>query len=761
MPPRQKAAQQSIKALSISHFSLLFVLLAGVVFGIMTWITWYENSQARKALAAQDREAAMRELRKANEEIASVLERVRTNLTGWDEVQQQLYDATYYGHWRATRAGSAGKIPSYIEGIELYDARGQVLPGAVKHGAARMPEKIFHDARGPLVVQSRGRAAVYEFFPIYSGAAASTPLGYAGVRLDYLATLERLRPLRYVNVNNLSLVAENDGRALPLSQALEFVKFELQASDAFDTAERILASTLFRIAALCVIAALFGYFLITFLVTRPLRKLASSIDSLREGHGAVLNRSYARFWPVYELEQLRNAFNDYQTRLEEMHLSLEGKNKELWNLAHFDPLTGIYNRRAFEEDWNRVLAYAETHPSTLAFILFDCDHFKAINDTYGHHVGDLVIQGIATSLDTALRSNDRLYRLGGDEFVTVLHDTDADRATNVAQRCIAEVSRYNFAKLGIKEPVQISAGLACWQGKDPETLFILHKQADLAMYQAKKPGHSKLAVYNEEIAGGSQAMVSSRETRAVFEAIESRDSIQMHYQRVVGLPGIDTSYYEALARIRSPEGLILPLDIFAVVEARRLEIEFDLAVIEAVKRDLAREVLPIGSGVSINISGPAIVTRSVIESLLELAAFKDNYRVGIEITETALITQLSHAAANLEELRQRGFKVALDDFGSGYSPLRYLSSMPIDSVKFDIALIHSLQRADRQSLIVGKLAQLIHDSGYELVAEGIETPSLLETVIGLGFTHAQGFYLGKPQPPERLLPQNLPLTTLG
>ena len=760
-PARQNGDEQPVRALSISHFSLLFALLVAIIFGIVTWITWHENAQARAALAAHDREAALLELRKANEEISAALERIRTNLMGWDEVQQQLYDPTYYGHWRATRVASTGKIPSYVDGVELYDARGHVLPGAVKTGASRMPQRIFHDTRGAQVLQSRGRAYVYEFFPIYTGEAASMPLGYVGIRLNYLTTLERLRPLSYVNVTNLSLVSDNDGRALPLPQALEFVKFQLQASDAFQTAERILASTLVRIAALCVIAALFAYFLITALLTRPLRKLASSIDSLREGQGVVLNRSYRQLWPVRELEQLRLAFNDYQTRLEEMHLSLEGKNKELWNLAHFDPLTGVYNRRAFEEEWNRVIAFAQTHPSKIAFLLFDCDHFKAINDTYGHHVGDLVIQGIAKSLDTALRSGDRLYRLGGDEFVTLLHDTDIESASNVAQRCIAEVGRHNFAKLGIKEPVQISAGLACWEGNDPEVLFILHKQADLAMYHAKKPGHAKLAVYSDEIAGGSQALVSSRETRAVFEAIEARDTIEMHYQRVVALPDITTAYYEALVRIRSNDGLITPFDIFAVVEARRLEVEFDLTVIEAVRRDLGRGVLPVGSGVSINISGPAIVTRSVMERLLELARFKDRYRLGIEITETALITQLSHAAANLEELRAVGFKVALDDFGSGYSPLRYLSSMPVDSVKFDIALIQSLQRADRQSLIVGKLAQLIRDSGYELVAEGIETPALLETVTSLGFTHAQGYYLGKPQTPEKLVLQNIPLTTPG
>lgn len=204
-------------------------------------------------------------------------------------------------------------------------------------------------------------------------------------------------------------------------------------------------------------------------------------------------------------------------------------------------------------------------------------------------------------------------------------------------------------------------------------------------------------------------------------------------------------------RIRHSGGLISPFDIFSVVEARRLEIEFDLAVIEAVARDLERGFIAPGSGVAINISGPGIVNRGVAERLLKLAAAKPDYRLGLEITETALITQLSHAAANLEQLRDAGFKVSLDDFGSGYSPLRYLSSMPIDVVKFDISLIHSLARPDRQAMIVGKLAQLIRDTGYELVAEGIETQELLTIVTELGFSHAQGYFIERPQPLDKLV----------
>lgn len=145
-----------------------------------------------------------------------------------------------------------------------------------------------------------------------------------------------------------------------------------------------------------------------------------------------------------------------------------------------------------------------------------------------------------------------------------------------------------------------------------------------------------------------------------------------------------------------------------------------------------------------NVSGVSIVTRTITDKLLSFAKFLDRYKLVVEVTETAMITHINHASSNLNQLRKAGFVIALDDFGSGYSSFRYLSSMPVDVVKFDISLIRSLVEGGRQGIIVENLAKLIHDAGFKLVAEGIETKEALELVTSLGFTHGQGYYLGRP-----------------
>ena len=425
-----------------------------------------------------------------------------------------------------------------------------------------------------------------------------------------------------------------------------------------------------------------------------------------------------------------------------MHVNLANKNEQLWILAHHDPLTGIFNRRAFEEDWSAL-----TRPGLIslnvAFLLFDCDHFKAINDTYGHHVGDQVIQGIAESLYGALRTGDRLYRMGGDEFVTILHETDVALASRVAERCIEAVNAHDFSAYGISEPVRVSIGIA--HGYDSASAELLHKHADLAMYHAKRPGSAKTAIYTETLATFSQAIISSPETAAIYAAITNPDLLEMHYQKIVDLPGGEVNYFEALVRIQHADSLLYPASIFSVVEAKRLEIEFDQAVLERIRRDLADGIVPLGTGISINISGMSIVTPQITDKLLALGEFLDRYKLVIEVTETSLITQISHASANLNRLRKAGFVIALDDFGSGYSSLRYLSTMPVDVIKFDISMVRCLESEDRQRIIVENVAKLISAAGFKLVAEGIESRETLERVTELGFTHAQGYYLGRPE----------------
>jgi diguanylate cyclase (GGDEF)-like protein len=386
----------------------------------------------------------------------------------------------------------------------------------------------------------------------------------------------------------------------------------------------------------------------------------------------------------------------------------------------------------------------------VAFLLFDCDRFKTINDTYGHAKGDRVLTIIADALVMALRANDRLYRLGGDEFATFLSNTTPAQAKQIAQRCQSLLEAASFIDLGINEPVGISIGIAFCAANQLEQIDELPKQADIAMYTAKQPGRSRIALYGEDTERGSQTLVASRETSALFQALASPGMIEMHYQPIHGLPGRQVDYYEALARIRYNGELIMPGAFLPVVSSRRLETEFDLAVLHQVDADLTSGHFPPGCGVSINLSAQSISRPEIVSQLLELSRHNDRHSLMLEITETSLITQMAEVSTYLELLRTINYRIAMDDFGTGYSPLRYLVDLPVDVVKFDISLVKKLAQDNRAGQVVAEFARMMGDAGYALVAEGVETESVLRKVESLGIAHVQGYLLGRPIPLAQL-----------
>lgn len=736
-----------MKPLSIGRLALLYMAFTGLLTLAMGLFFWKEIEQTTHQLSTHETVAAQQELSDA---LKSVFERMRltsTTVAQWDETKQQLIFPEYYTLWRDNRVRDAGLVPASVDAVALYDKSGNILLGA--NSTDPMPVRLPGKPPHALFKREVGHDHFYNFIPVFADPGGEILLGYLGLKFDLLTELTLARAYRYADLSTLKVDMASQS-VVDASEALKYLQVKAQPNPELQEFQRLLENSMTRLTIVIMGSIILATFLLNRLVVRPLRRLSTEIDALRDPKIKITDQRLENLpLPILELENVRRSFNDYQSRLADLHQDLEQTSQDFFDQARHDALTGAYNRRAFDEDWRDGMH--DRRLDGMALILFDCDHFKAINDTYGHNVGDAVIQAITRCLQTALRANDRLYRLGGDEFATIIADSDSQRAHTVAERCLEHVLAHDFSQYGLSEPVTVSIGVAISSEHNQEgertSLTELQKRADLAMYAAKRPGGQKIMFYTPDI-GNVEALVANRPINAVFQAIQDPDLIEIAYQAVVRLPMMRKEYSEALTRIRFEGELILPQDIFPIVQDRNLDAEFDLAIIRAINRDMDKGTLPAGQGVSINISAPGIVNSRVMDAMLALLEAEKGRKIVVEITETALITQMETATANIRRLRSAGALVALDDFGSGYSSLRYLSSMPVDLVKFDITMVHMLESGDaRQQLMIEEIARMVVTAGYELVAEGIETSELLEKVSGLGFSHAQGYYFGRPGEP--------------
>jgi diguanylate cyclase (GGDEF)-like protein len=583
---------------------------------------------------------------------------------------------------------------------------------------------------------------LFRAVPEQDGAAPRAGRGYVGLRVGFVQELRERYAYRYAEPESIHFVPAS-AATLTWSELRSLVQFDLRENPMSEAVSDLLSSAILKLSVILGLFALALFPALVFLIVRPLRAISAHIDRLKGSPGGLLLDELAGILPVAETEKIRESLNEYQSRLVDVHSSLEEKSQELWAMAHHDALTATKNRRAFDEFMQSLPQLLGDHDIGVCFALFDVNHFKAINDTYGHTVGDQILKVIAACIKGVLRRNEELFRIGGDEFAVILLDCGETSALRIAERCHEKIVGYDFAKLGVREPLRISAGLASARIDDVEDLQILQWKADVAMYRAKRPGNANVVMFSEELARDSEGLFSSWVNTAVYDAIIYGTGLTMHYQPIVDLADGAICHYEALVRIEQDGEIIEPSNIFPVVEARRLEVELDRAALRRVLADLRDNRLQPGTGVSLNLSGPTLVHDSVCTWLDEFQPFLNDYRVMIEVTETALITQIGLANENLNRLRQRGFEIALDDFGSGYSSVRYLASMPVDVVKFDITLVHGL-RNDAQRQLVTHLAQMILKSGHKLVAEGIEDVGLLDAARVAGFSRGQGFLLGRP-----------------
>lgn len=726
--------------LSISQWVAAFFIVLSLTIAALCGIGLYRLYETGAELDQTRVLSAQKELAAAMSELAAHLQQQGSAISNWDETRQQLAKPDYYGYWKASRLPRAGIVSPAFSNLDLYDRAGRLLPG----GSAKSEASITPaDAGKTLYDPLQGLSRISHLFPIYAEGRQNTPLGYAQVSFDLVHALKHLHSFSYLVPEKLA-VRNPPLHTLELGELEKNLNFTVRTSHEIERLEEAVTRTYAILALAMLISAVTAYLFVQRLLARPLARLADAIgglqaDETRMDYVPELESRYM----LRELDTVRQSIQDYRQKLSDARLELENSNVTFQQQALQDALTGLYNRRAFEEDWETLVRALSGRSEPMALLLFDCDHFKPINDTYGHQVGDMVLQTIAGAVNGVMRAGDRLYRIGGDEFATLLWGADEHMAMQIAERCLDSVRKEDFRRLGVQEPVSISIGIAIDEISKGDDLTYLQAHADSAMYQAKRPGSKKIAIYRMGEAGSEDVLVASLETNALYQALAEPSRMEIHYQRMQPLAG-GSEYLEALTRIRHNGGLLMPARFLPVVQSRRLEAEFDLAVIRLVQASLDSEAIPHGAGVSINLSAQSLHRPEAMAQLIELTRHAESHPLMLEITETSLVPQLAEITHFLGILRAGGFKIALDDFGSGYSPLRYLADLPVDVIKFDMSLIHQLKNNDRTSVIVSDFARLMRDAGYSLVAEGVEDEVMMDKVVSLGFSHVQGFFIDRP-----------------
>ncbi len=414
-------------------------------------------------------------------------------------------------------------------------------------------------------------------------------------------------------------------------------------------------------------------------------------------------------------------------------------------LAHHDPLTDLPNRALLLDRLERAVLSAQRHENDVGVLLLDLDRFKEVNDTLGHETGDLLLQQVGNRIAEVLRDVDTIARLGGDEFVVVLPDLiDAEAACLVAQRLLDQLHR-PFTVRGVALAVEASIGIACFP-EHGEDHGVLLQHADVAMYVAKQ-SRGTYAVYD---AGSDDSSLSRITLLDELRSALERDELVLYYQPKAELSDGTVRSVEALIRWLHPtRGIVPPNDFIPVAEQTGLISALTETVLRQALRqarvwkDEDRDIV-----VSVNLSARNLTDTRLpvlVEELLAQEGVEPSL-LEVEVTETSAMADPTRAAGVLRELAALGVAVAVDDYGTGYTSLAYLRSLPIGTLKIDRSFVTDMLVNEGNAVIVRSTIELAHNLGLKVVAEGVEDVATCETLVALGCHVAQGYYLSRPLP---------------
>jgi diguanylate cyclase (GGDEF)-like protein/PAS domain S-box-containing protein len=421
---------------------------------------------------------------------------------------------------------------------------------------------------------------------------------------------------------------------------------------------------------------------------------------------------------------------------------------QLEHHAFYDSLTGLANRALFRDRVNHALSQARRSANSVAALFMDIDDFKVVNDTHGHAIGDALLTAIGGRIRSCLRGGDTVSRLGGDEFAILLEESTDVAPIEIANRILRALEA-PFRIDGHQLHVRASIGVAYANGQEGDAATEeLLRNADVAMYVAKNQGKGRCEVYQPTT---HKSVMSQIQLRTDLQRALENSEFVLHYQPLVILETERISGLEALVRWQHPErGMIPPLDFIPLAEESGLIIPIGRWVLQTACKEARRlqNLYPKDPplSMSVNLSARQLQSPTIVADVreaLEESGIEPS-TLTLEVTETAMMKNIDLSLMRLRELRGLRVRIAIDDFGAGYSSLGYIRQFPVDILKVDKSFIDKIDEGDEELALAAAIIDMAKVLNLRPVAEGVERVEQLERLLELGCDSAQGYYFAKP-----------------
>jgi diguanylate cyclase (GGDEF)-like protein len=448
---------------------------------------------------------------------------------------------------------------------------------------------------------------------------------------------------------------------------------------------------------------------------------------------------------------LREANNELEQRVTARTAALIESQSELEYLVAHDPLTGLVNRSKFEEELGKTLETARFSQLEGALLYIDLDQFKVINDTAGHIAGDFLLSQLGTLIQEKSREDDVVARLGGDEFGLILNNRGIDAAMQVAEELRTAIKNLRFNWGDTQYDIGASIGLIPIN-KDSENAQSMMAAADSACFTAKDQGRNQVH-YHDPAERNSEHTTLIRRSQEITRAMQEH-RLELYCQPIERIAAGNTLHkrFEALLRMHGTEGELITPDHFIPAAERFGHMpDLDMWVTEQALRWLKKA--PDNYSLSVNLSGHTVSNPDVLKPFQKLVEKYGSYmtRICFEITETAAVSNYTHARQFITRIREMGCAFALDDYGSGVCSISYLRNLPIDFLKIDGELVTSSSSDSVALAMVESIVTMSKAMDVEIVAEHIEDKHLMKKMQQLGVEYGQGYYFGKPEPLANIL----------